>query len=440
MKLALSTSKATSALLFLLYAVFIVSIIYSFRAISSISIACILLAGIIKNRLEQKPFILKKNINLFCIACFVFYALQCAALLYTDDKANGWKDIQLKSAMVIITLAVCNTDYLNKNTVKKILDFYILSLAVACLYCLGMAVSSYSHSQHWNVFFYHTLVWPLSQHAVYFSILVIIALGALIENAGNKNFLISKFLHWLLIIFFSFFIFLLSSKLVICIYLLYLMYNFLVWVRRKKESRLAIPILLFIALSIVSLLLFTRNPVSSRFTELVRGDMALFAKQKYNPGVYFNDIQFRLVEWKFVTQILDEQNAWIFGVSPGDGQALLNQKYVSSGMYVGDRKRGDNGFLNYNTHNQLLESLLKSGVIGVLFFLFICFALLRLAWRMKNRLPGFIILLLLAFSLNESVFETQYGILLFVFFPLFFNRINSNVREMEPHVKQPLVE
>lgn len=439
MKISLTKDKALSSLLFLFYIVFLVSIIYSFRAVSSISIACIFLAGDIKNRVEHKPFIQKKNINLFSIACFAFYGLQWIALLYTQDMATAWKDIQLKSALVFIPLAVCNTDYLNKCSTKKILDFFILSLALACFYCLVIAAISYSKSQYPGVFFYHTLVWPLSQHAVYFSIFIFIALGTLIENAGNKNFLLNKVFHWFLIIFFSIFIFLLSSKLVICFYLFILLYYIIIWVRNKKRSRLAIPLLLIIAISIGCLLITTRNPVSNRFTELIKGDLALFQKTKYNPGIYFNDIQFRLVEWKFVNEILNEQHAWVIGVGPGDGQSLLNQKYISSGMYVGDSERGGNGFLNYNTHNELLESLLKTGIIGVLFFLFIWIALAQLLWKSKNRLSGFIILLLLIFSLNESVFETQYAMVLFVFFPLFLSRTNMDAGHTDSPAKQPSI-
>lgn len=432
METSFPKNKILSSLLFLLYLVFLISLICSFRAVSSICIGAILLAGVLKNKTEHKPLIQKNNIDLFCIACFVFYGLQWIALLYTHDRDAAWKDIQMKSALLFIPLAVCCTDYLNKNTVKKILDFFIPTLAVACFYCLIMATINYSHYHHPGVFFYHTLVKPLSQHAVYFSILVFIALASLIENAGNRRFMFHKVFHWSLIIYFSIFTFLLSSKLVICFYLVFILYHTITWVHSKKRSRLAIPVLLIVVACISYLLVTTRNPVSNRFTELLKGDLTLFEKQKYNPGIYFNDIQFRLVEWKFVNEILNDKHAWVIGVSPGDGQSLLNQKYISSGMYVGDPKRGDHGFLNYNTHNEFLESLLKTGIIGALVFLFACFALIRLAWKTRYRLPGFIMLLLLAFSFNESVFETQYGLVFFIFFPLFFSRANTAVRESGP--------
>jgi len=46
----------------------------------------------------------------------------------------------------------------------------------------------------------------------------------------------------------------------------------------------------------------------------------------------------RLIEWHFALEILNENHAWIQGVSPGDSQDLLNKKYIAAEMYTGDPK------------------------------------------------------------------------------------------------------
>jgi O-antigen ligase len=88
-------------------------------------------------------------------------------------------------------------------------------------------------------------------------------------------------------------------------------------------------------------------------------------------------------------------------------------------MYTGDPVRGDRGFLGYNTHNQFLETLLQTGIIGLLILLVLCISLVKMAWQKKSMSVGFIIILLLLWMFSESVFETQYGIIIFTFFPLF---------------------
>jgi O-antigen ligase len=78
------------------------------------------------------------------------------------------------------------------------------------------------------------------------------------------------------------------------------------------------------------------------------------------------------------------------------------------------------GYLGYNTHNQFLEALLQTGIIGLICFMAICFEMIRRAVERKSRVLTALVLLLLAYTFNESVFETQYGLVLFTFFPLFF--------------------
>jgi O-antigen ligase len=140
---------------------------------------------------------------------------------------------------------------------------------------------------------------------------------------------------------------------------------------------------------------------------------------KFNPGMYFNGVQFRLLQWRFTGEILIENHAWVMGIGPGNAQYLLDQKYVSSNMYIGEPERGDHGFLGYNTHNQFLESLLKTGISGPIALLFICITLIKWAWQKRKRQTAFIAALFIVWLFTEAVLERQYGIQIFIFFPLF---------------------
>jgi len=153
---------------------------------------------------------------------------------------------------------------------------------------------------------------------------------------------------------------------------------------------------------------------------MMQTDFQFIKRERFNPGDYFNGLQFRLLQWEFVPGILNEKKAWLLGVSPGDAQNYLNQKYISKNMYIGSVERGDKGFIGYNTHDQFLESLLETGLIGGLIFLLICWSMVRMTWERKKAELSFITILLLVYSFSESVFETQYSLFIFLFFPLFF--------------------
>lgn len=414
-----SNQKSSGILLILLYLwylLFFISMIFSFRAYSSISIALILVTGMIKNKIDYGYLVQKNTGALFITGCILFYLLQFTALLHSSNMAEGWNHIRLKSALLFVPLAVAGINFLNAANIKKLMSLYSVTLLAACLYCLIAAFLRFRTSHDGLTFFYYDLVSPFAQHAVYFSILIFIALVFLMEHARKNFMILNKVFHLSLVIFFTLFLFLLSSRLVLSFYGIFLIYFFIFFFKKRI---LTIGVIISMAIS-GFLAMTTDNPVSRRFHDLVNDDLSILKQEQFNPGNYFNGIQFRLLQWRFVPEILSENKSWITGVSPADAQALLNKKYIEKNMYTGETWRGDEGFLGYNTHNQLLQSLLQSGIIGLFVFLLIFFSIVKMIWRKRDRILSFVTILLLLYSFLESLFETQYGLLLFIFFPLFF--------------------
>lgn len=407
-------------LLFLLYLLFFIGLICAFPAISSISIGLILLTGIAKNKIEQGTFFNKKIINVLSVSCAVFYAFQFVGLLYTKNTNEGWQHLQLKSSLIFMPLALCCCDYIEQNSRQKLLSSYSLLLLAASFFCLIVATINFLNKHDSSVFFYFSLIKPFSQHAIIFSIMVFIALLHLFERVKTKIFIFKKSFHVSMIIVFSFFLLLLSSKLVIIFYIIYLIYYVSTLFRRKNTNRFMVVTLILMFLFCSGLVFTKQNPISKRFSEIIHSDLTILRQEKFDQGDYFNGLQFRLLQWRFVPEILNEKKSWLFGIGPGDAQFYLDNKYISEKMYTGDPARGDHGFLGYKTHNEFLEALLQSGIIGLMLFLCICFSLIRMALQKKNAELSFTIVLLLLFTFTESVFETQYGLILFTFFPLFF--------------------
>ncbi len=415
-----TNTRKINDLLFVLYLAFFVSLIFAFRAVSSISVALLLITGIVKNRIERKSFFSYNLNNPVLIFCSLLFLLQFVSLLYTNDMEQGWKNIRLKSALVIIPLCLCCCDYIREPTRRKLLKWYSLILFTACLYAIYHALRRYSDSHNSSVLLYHQLVSIYSAHAVQFSLLVFVSLVYLIESLTKKETVFNKYFDLFLIAFFLVFLFLLSSKLVIAFFLVYSLYTIIKsFVVKSIDAKFMV--ISIIILAVFSLFVFsTQNRISNRFKEIMQTDFQFIKRERFNQGDYFNGLQFRLLQWEFVPSILNEKNAWLIGVSPGDAQNCLNQKYISKNMYTGTVERGDKGFLGYNTHDQLLESLLETGFIGVILFLLICWSLVKMILERKRAGMRFITILLLVYSLSESVFETQYSLFIFLFFPLFF--------------------
>jgi O-antigen ligase len=177
-----------------------------------------------------------------------------------------------------------------------------------------------------------------------------------------------------------------------------------------------------------SLILLIPNRINNRFKEIADTNFGFLNQEKYNPGEYFNGLQFRMLQWRFVPQILNEKKAWLTGVSIGDAQSYLNQKYISADMYIGTPARHDKGFIGYNTHDEFLEALLQTGIPGLLIFLLFIITLLARAWKVRTPEIIFTTVLLVIYSFTESVLESQYSLLIFLFFPLFFYAGKKNIQ------------
>ena len=195
-----NNTRIINDLLFVLYLAFFVSLIFAFRAVSSISVALLLVTGLVKNRVGHKSFFNRDQVNPMVIFCGLFFLLQFISLLYTSDMEQGWKNIRLKSALVAIPLALCCCDYINETIRRKLLKWYCLILFCACLYAIYHALRLYSATHNSSLLLYHPLVSIYSGHAVQFSILVFISLLHLFEALTKREIIFTKYVDLFLIV------------------------------------------------------------------------------------------------------------------------------------------------------------------------------------------------------------------------------------------------
>lgn len=413
----------------ILYVIFFVGLICAFRAVSSMCIGLMLLTGLSQQRSQLRSLLINNPGNHFIWGCITFFLLQAVSLLYTNDLYEGLGNIQKKSGLLFTPLVVVFLINIDKEKLKRLFAVYCTLIFAAVSFLLCAAFFQYIQYKTTSVFFYHALVAPFRYHAVYFSILVFVSLVILLEALVNKSYLSHKSFHIFVIFFLSFFLFLLASKLVLSFYVIYLFF-LLLTSGHNHLSRLFIYTSGILLVFSAVFILVTKNPVSDRFRDFTNGNVSLIQQETFSPSQYFNGLQFRLLQWRLVPQILSENHCWWSGVTAGDAQTLLNKKYISLNMYHGNPHREGHGYLDYNAHNQLLQSILESGIPGAVVFFFICISLVRLAWRIKKRSLSFIITLLLIYLFVESLFEDQYGIVIFTFWPLFicqYYKVNSNL-------------
>jgi O-antigen ligase len=397
--------------------------VFSFFRVNSYCIILFVACGL----WHYKPGPMVKAVfsNKLFLAYFIFFLIGAAGLLYTHNLKTGMNAMVKDATLVAIACVLCTGSFAGPREYRRLMAAYCGILFLACLYCLVVAARNYRIEHDTAVFFYHPLTSIISQNAVFFSVYVLLGMLSLLSSGADVIF--SKAparVRWLRIAGVAFFmgmIILLSSKLflvvAVCMLAGYLFRKFSF--RRKSWYPVALGAGLLL---LTGGLFLTANPVRTRYLELAEGNMTMIEKKTFDPGMYFNAIQLRVLEWRFAGEILNEHHAWVFGVSPGDSQDLLDRKYIDAHMYIGNPADGPHrkirGFIGYNFHNQYLETLVRSGLVGLLCLLTIIVLLIRLIPTYRTREVFFTVLTMILFFIPEAPLTMQQGIFLFCFFPL----------------------
>lgn len=371
--------------------------------------------------------------NPYFLVYFIFCVIETAGFIYTHDFVAQNKIVSKDATLTAIAFIFCAGDFATPAEYKRLITFYSLFVFLSSFYCLIVAFRLYHAHGDPSVFFYHPLTAPISQNAVFYSVYVLFGLQFLLSREGSPDlpFLPAyarKGLRVFLVVFFLLMIVLLTSKEVLIIAMLMLI-TFLFrhsWKNRKTLG--------FVGLGlgcVIVVLAATQNPVRQRFSKMIDGEGGeLTIPKNLNPATNFNALQLRLLEWRFAGEILREHKAWLFGVSPGDSQDLLDQKYVDNNMWVGDPRQGPNrhirGFLGYNFHNQYIEEMVHSGILGLASLLAIFWMLWKMVWQKKTREAFFTVATLMVFFIPQAPLTLQHGIFLFCFFPLLMLYSPSN--------------
>jgi O-antigen ligase len=397
---------------------FFISVIFSFRIFVSISLIGMLVIALVYFRLDRGKWGNKSFMNFFTLGCFLYFIIQGMALFYTHNTKAGWFIQQVNLGMIAIPIAVFYSNLVSKGNYGKMMKWYSWILFSASLIALIHAFQLYIQTGNANYFFYHPLVSIYSNHAIQFSVLVFIGILFLIEQYNGLEYIKNRKWIVFLLIYFSVFLFLLTSKLIIALYLLYIIYLIIFTDKFFRNRRYRIVAMASILVVLV-FFLFTTSPLRKRLAEEVGNNISFIEQNKFSPSDYFNGIEFRLASWRFVYEILNENHRWFFGVSPGDAQDMLNDKYRKLNMFTGGLPDNRKGYLDYHTHNQFLQALLETGIPGLLAFMMIYVGLIQLAVKSGDRSMIVLSIVLLCYCFADAVLKTQYGIVLFVFFPLF---------------------
>lgn len=421
-------------LYFYLLLTVVATTIFSWLNFNSLCIIATLLVVLI----DGNPFIKIKQafLNPYFLAYFCFFLLILISLAWSENTADGWKNVERKATLIAVPFLVLAGPLKGKEDYKKLMTAWCILLFLTTMICLVYAVFRYIDTKDITVFFYHSLVDVISQNAIWYSIFLLLGLLFLLSSPVHTGIIPeskARSVRLFLVFFFIAVIILLSSKLMLVI-LGIILFGSAVKNFSLKKNRFLLGGICAIFLVLVVALIATDNPIRKRYQEAMMSDLEIVSRPKYAPDIVFNGVSLRLIQWRFAVEILNENEAWVAGVGPGDSQDLLDRKYINTDMYIGERGR-DKGFLGYDFHNQFIEQQVQTGIIGLTLLVGIFFLLFRAAKKARRADAWFSIIVLAAVCLTESLLELQHGLFLFSFYPFVLLKYIDREEHTQPAAK-----
>lgn len=352
---------------------------------------------------------LKLALSLQNLVLSSVFLLTVIGTLWSSYKEQALKEIQHQAAIILLPFLLSANGFCLQQYKKKLL----LVFGITCVSTILFLYADAFHVIIYNklplvtifspLFINHNFSQPIGIHATYLSLYAALSaisfLSSFISEKNNQKHL----LYFAAIIILLAGLLQLGSKSVLIGTGIVILCSFVFFVLQGLPvARLLIVSLI---LCLITLLAISKiDTLRERYVAGLRDDLT-----RINVGNEIADS--RIMRWKCAVTLIKE--APLFGHGSGSERKLLKEQYFDTKLY--------NSYLHeLNAHNQYLSFLIKTGLIGLIVFLFTIGSGFIKAWHNKDHIfAGFLILISIV-SFSENILDVNKGIFFYAFFFSFF--------------------
>ena len=341
----------------------------------------------------------KLNLQLPFIAIYIIAGL---SLLYTNNMPQGLQQLELWLAFLAFPFLVNIKDNQRPQLRKNILFSFVIGCLFSTVICLVYrSFMMYNRPIGYDIVYFYTydyLGMGLGIQPIYFA--MYLAFASLILQVEKH--ILGKYTLWV-ILYFSLYIVMLSSRTEIMVYLLLTVTLRLF--QGYSNGKMLPAVLQSAIVASLFLALIYLNPMNrARFAEMV--DLqANYTENKWGGR------SIRIEKWKHATALILQHP--IIGLAPGDTQDALQASY----------KQGDFelAYINkFNAHNQYLQTLLGLGLLGLGLLFWLFFVLGKWFYTQQDYAALLFLALFVLSCITESMLERQKGVIFLTFFASIF--------------------
>ncbi|WP_299824548.1 O-antigen ligase family protein [uncultured Pontibacter sp.] len=394
-----STSKAAYISL-LFYAV---SLPVSLVLLNNIAVGILVLVwifAIIKKDL-QKP----NNIVLFYLL-LAFFAMHLLGTIYSENIKEAFSQLERKSLLFIMPLVLGTLPRLSPKKVNTILIAFAVSTTLISTLCL---VSTFYNNlsqgielEIYNAWYFSSdsLVNAYGFHPNYLAMYCVFSIFIFSRSfisAFQKKQYYKALLISCLVLFLIVFVAMLSARMQIISLILITLFAITYYAVVKRKIFIGFVSIVFFGLVIASAIAF--SPIlKEKFKGLMNIELSK-DNQKFSANL-------RLQKWDASYNIFIANP--ITGVGTGDMQDALQKEYKELNYKVPYE-------LEYNSHNQFLDTAGRLGLLGLIILLINLFYPLFIAAKENNGLYLSFLLLLILSCIPEVVLSLNKGIAFYAF-------------------------
>ncbi|MCB9202265.1 MAG: O-antigen ligase family protein [Flavobacteriales bacterium] len=372
--------------------IFLCSLLFGY-AMSSISFVLLVLFGVVNGVRKRKVY---KNI--FYVFPVVYFFIGLFSLFWTNNETKTVESLSRHLPFLLFPLSFYFIPYYTKRIYVRIIKNFAYFLALFFIFLLINSLIRYLDSREVGEFFYHSLVSPFKDNAIYVSSFVMFTFLFGVEYFFSRKDKI------ILSILFLFLLFLSSKNIIITTLLILFLIASLRIVRQKELKKVffLIPLLVIVGMSIYFLI-----PIRERFmSELTLNlDFILYGKDYYD--YQWTGFQNRIFQNRIFFEMIADDNLPFYGLGLGASQDLLTGYYKHYNMYE--------DFWDYNFHNQYLQTYSEVGIVGLGIVFTMLFSSLYLFIKKSEYVYLIFFILFFILFFTESFLVRQKGIMFFCF-------------------------
>lgn len=362
------------------------------------------------------------------ISIIIFYVLHILGVFWSENKYLAFRNLEIKLYLILIPLVLFSSFNLLKKHYKSLLYSFVFGNLIVSLILVFVAIfhslsifegnivfqasvdPNFSFfeaiSNSGNYFFYSNF--SLFHHTSYmsmfilFSIIILFFISKLPGEIQIKKliFFEKRIVTFILIVFFSLIVLLLSSKANFIALTVVLFFGF-IFSKVNVYFKISI-VLLWIILAVVAI---NVNPrFNMYFKYLTDGTFKNHSVVK--TGTY------RYYIWE--DGLEQVQKHVFFGVGTGDVEDKILDE--SSTGFLGKR---------HNLHNEFLEAFVRLGVLGGISLLTVFFLSFWNAFKYKNHILLYFLIVVIINFFFESMLQRVAGTMFFGFFNFFLIFLND---------------